>query len=221
MKSAGLLKREHFTTQHVVKLCKSWPQDIMETKITNGFKSWWGNLAEDKAISFCSKLCPGWNPRSSFVSRSCERGEVPQYLHFFWFSSPEHPFPTTGPGGGLLFGVTTVLICYAFKIYDWHLFLCFSTSSITASSGRPKCVCPSQLFQMAEKQPSPHSPRDCWPRQSLLGWERSWGADSHLPPPPHTPWCPGARAMPTLPCQHSPASPPRACCPWAASSSYE
>lgn len=159
MKSAGLLKREHFTTQHVVKLCKSWPQDIMETKITNGFKSWWGNLAEDKAISFCSKLCPGWNPRSSFVSRSCERGEVPQCLHFFWFSSPEHPFPTTGPGGGLLFGVTTMRICYAFKIYDWHLFLCFSTSSITASSGRPKCVCPSQLFQMAEKQPSPHSPR--------------------------------------------------------------
>lgn len=221
MKSAGLLKREHFTTQHVLKLCKSWPRDILETKIINGFKSWWGDLAEDGDISFCSKLCPGWNPRSSCVTRSCERGEVTQCLLYSLCPSPECSFLTTlGAWSQLRLCslVWQLLLCcynwYAFKIYDWHLFLFFLIfhRCLKWEAKMDQCVCPLQLFQMAEKEPTPHSQRDCWPRKSLLGWERSWGTDSHLPPP-HTVCCPRERAMQTLPCQHFPHQ------PWATSSS--
>lgn len=229
MKSAGRLKREHFSTQHVVKLCKSWPRDIMETKITNGFKSWWGNLAEDRATSFCSKLCPGWKPRSPYVTRSCERGEghsVPALLLvcFAWAFPSDH---TQGmdPREALLLGVTTVLFCYAFKISEVFIFIgalfrifchCLKWETQTY-----QCVCPSQLFKMSEKQPIPHLQRDCCPRKSLLGWERPWGTDSHLPPP-HTP-CGALEKGPCRPCHASasPASPPRTCRPWAASSSCE
>lgn len=82
-------------------------------------------------------------------------------------------------------------------------------------------VCPSQIFKIPEKQPSPHLQRDCCPRKSLLGWERPWGTDSHLPPP-HTP-CGALEKGPCRPCHASasPASPPRTCRPWAASSSCE
>lgn len=66
-----------------------------------------------------------------------------------------------------------------------------------------QCVCPSQLFQMAEKQLTPHSQRDCWPGKSLLGWERSWGTEppSSSSSSSHSVWCPGERALQTLPCQ--------------------
>lgn len=49
----------------------------------------------------------------------------------------------------------------------------------------------------------------------LRGWQPpSSSSSSHS-------WCPGARAMQTLPCQHFSCQPSRACCPWAASNSYE
>lgn len=210
MKSAGRLKREHFSTQHVVKLCKSWPRDIMETKITNGFKSWWGNLAEDRATSFCSKLCPGWKPRSPYVTRSCERGEghsVPALLLvcFVWAFPSDH---TQGmdPREALLLGVTTVLFCYAFKISDWRIYfyLCaFPRLPSLSQVGDPNVSVCLSLSALQNVRETAHPPFT----KGLLPQEESAGMGKALrdwqPPSSssHSVWCPGERAMQTLPCQ--------------------
>ena len=95
----------------------------METKIINEFKSWWGKFAEDRAISFCSKWCSGWNPelRSHHVTDDQKlegrRGSVSALLLicFTWAFPSDH---TQGiePGESLLFHMMTVWLffCYAF-----------------------------------------------------------------------------------------------------------
>lgn len=45
----------------MTKLYNSWPQDVTETKIIDGHKSWWDKFTEDRAIGLCSKWCSGWN----------------------------------------------------------------------------------------------------------------------------------------------------------------
>lgn len=204
MKSAELLKREHFTTQHVVKLCKSWPRDIMETKITDGFKSKWGSLAEDRAISlsFCSKLCPGWNPRSSSVS---EADSALLLVCFTWAFLSDHTWGME-PGEALLFDVTTVFFCYAFKIYDWHIYFYFYAfphlPSVSQVGDRNVSVCLS-LAALSNGREAAHSPFT----KGLLAQEESAGVGKVLrdwePPSSssHSVWCPGGRALQTLPCQ--------------------
>lgn len=66
----------------MTKLYNSWPQDITETKIIYGHKSWWGKFTEDGAISLCSKWCSGWNLQLFWAGKGLE-GPRPTFLLVF------------------------------------------------------------------------------------------------------------------------------------------
>lgn len=206
----------------------------METKIINGFKGWWGKFAEDRAISFCSKWCSGWNPqlRSHYVTDDQKMGGkgkslsvclTPHALHLsisFW--------PHSGYRARWIFAflhdnsMAVILLRFSVRIYDWSiylfLFVCFSASSVTISCGWPKCISefvPHSSSKWQRKSPIPIYKgiltlgRVCWAGKGPEGLTAAFLLFTvHV-----VPWRNGC----AVPCHASPspASPPRTGRLWA------
>lgn len=223
MKSAGLLKREHFTTQHVLELCKSWPWDIMETNITNGFKTWWGNLQGIGPSVSAQNCVQDETPEVSMSTEAVREGRSLSACtasHVLHLSVPFWPHSGHGARWGfpLRCDNSVLLLCFKnlYPIYLF-LFLCFSTSSITVSTGRPRCIsvfapCSSSKWQRSSPLPFHRRIVDpgriCWDGKGPEGLTATFLLLTLCVVPQN-------RAMQTLPCQHFSLQ------PWAASSSYE
>lgn len=125
---------------------------------------------------------------------------------FTWAFPSDHTWDME-PGEALLFGVTTVLFCYAFKIYDWRIYFYFYAfphlPSLSQVGDLNVSVCLS-LAALPNGREGAHSPFT----KGLLTQEESAGMGEVLrdwqPPssPSHSVWCPGGRAVQTFPCQH-------------------
>lgn len=152
----------------------------METKVINGFKSWWVKFAQDRTITFCSKWCSGWTLqlRNHYVieDQKLEGGRgslsvciTPPMLHLsvsFWSHLGYRvrwifAFPCND-------SMAVLLLCFSvIEIHDWSiylfLFVCFSTSSVTLSCGWPKHI----------GEFVPHRPSK-WQRiTESCGWKRT------------------------------------------------
>lgn len=193
--------------------CNAWPQDIMETKIINRFKSWWGKFAEDRAISFCSKWCSGWNLqlRSHYVTGDQKLGGRGGSLSVcimpicftwvFWFC------PQRGWRARWFFAFPcnvsmTVLLCFSIiKIYT-EVFIYFNLYAFPhppspRHAGDINISVNLSLTALQNGREAAQSPftRGSSPWQESAGQGRSLRGRQLPSPSLHSVWCSGEMTM--------------------------